>query len=31
MAGFADQIYDGPVLFSLLEVIERQLDDFVSS
>ncbi len=29
VAGFADQVHDGPVLFSLLDVVERQLHDFV--
>jgi len=31
MTGFADQIHDRPVLFSLLEMLEGQLDDFLSS
>jgi hypothetical protein len=28
MASFADQIHDGPMLFALLEMVERQFDGF---
>jgi hypothetical protein len=31
MAGFADQIHDGPVLFSLLELVEGQINDLMPS
>jgi hypothetical protein len=31
MAGFANQIGDRPVLLALLEMLEGQLDNFVSS